>query len=188
MRKAAAKRKKRKEEKAAAKAAKKAAKKAEETDGQEGPNDEGADAAGDASESAEPAKLEPEQDPEDAATHALRVELLILKMKQLQKRAEEIGVDEALLEEAEESDTPKHNIVELIVAATLAAEETAAAAGPDEANQQQAGTPAGDPTTAPDDEVFDIDTLPCATTLPRTLHRCSFVQLTKLPQAHSTYQ
>ena len=171
MRKAAAKRKKRKEEKAAAKAAKKA----EETDGQEGPNDEGADAAGDAPESAEPAKLEPEQDPEDAATHALRVELLTLKMKQLQKRAEEIGVDEALLEEAEESDTPKHNIVELIVAATLAAEETAAAAGPDEANQQQAGTPAGDPTTAPDDEVFDIDTLPCATTLPRTLHRCSFV-------------
>ena len=52
----------------------------------------------------------------DAATSALRAELLQLKLGALGRRPIAEGVDEPLLEEAEDSEEPQASIIELILA------------------------------------------------------------------------
>eukprot|EP01048_Picozoa_sp_COSAG05_P023206 COSAG05_NODE_4929_length_1323_cov_2.189542_1_plen_164_part_00 len=151
MRKAAAKRKRKKEDKKAAKAAAKAAAKVEE-DG--------------TSVDAEPSG---EGEAEDEATVALRAELEPLRLSALQKRAAAEGVDEEKLDDALDGNNVKAAVIGLILAA-VAASNAAAEAAAKEAEEAAAAVPAdghlitdeqGTPATEPDDEAFDLDSLPC---------------------------
>lgn len=59
-------------------------------------------------------------DPPIERVSALRTELQSMRMRALLQRAEEDGIEERLIEEAEDSDNPKHELVELLLSSTKA--------------------------------------------------------------------
>lgn len=139
-----------------------------------------AEAAAQAEEDTLSAEVEPsdEGDVEDEATAALRAELETLKLSALQKKAVAEGVDEVKLDDALDGDNVMADVIGLILAAaaaSIAAAEAEEDAVPSDSEAEGAAAAVADeqrtPTTEPDDEAFDLETLPCVHSA--ALHRLS---------------
>lgn len=86
----------------------------------------------------------------DAQISVLQAELETLKMSALKRRAREVGVDAQALEDAEDSDSPKSDIIALIIAASpsSSSSDSSGRAAPSSERGQQPGEDARTPSSS----------------------------------------